>query len=150
MIPPSSYRARLLLARARLLLGGLTRLKSAPICEKSFSLFFILWGGFLLLDHLFNLSHHGLFYGYLESYLPSWLWGNGFVLLGVARLAAFYLRSKFWRCNLALVTFILLTLISSVALYTRLWAATAPLALFATYISFWCYRSTLRDVNLGL
>lgn len=124
--------------------------KPIPFCERSFSLFFLVWGLSLLLDYQFGLGTKGIFQGKLETYLPSCVWGNGFALIGFGRLIAFYLHSSSWRVRFAFVHFIVLLIIASIAIYSRLWATTAPLSLFIAYISFWCYRATKRDVELGL
>lgn len=118
-------------------------------CEKTFGKFFFLWGLILILDYLFLDSNHGIFYGHLERYMPGWGWGTLFLFIGTAKWAAHRLRSRRCRVLCSAITFILLLIIASIAIFTGLWGATAPLALFAAYISFWCHRSMLRDTHVA-
>lgn len=121
-----------------------------PFCERYFGGFFVIWGIVLIADHFSELATKGIFYGTLEDYLPGWLWGLILLSIGLCRGVAFVCNSAKWRLRLSMLTFIIMVVIASIAIYTRLWAATAPLSIFIALISFWCHKALIRDVNLGL
>lgn len=117
-------------------------------CERYFGVFFLLWGLVLILAPSAPLVVQGLFFSYLEKYMSSRYWGVLLAAIGILRFVSFRLRSIRWRLNLSFISFVLLSIIAAIATYTRLWAATAPLAWFVVYVSFWCHRSLLRDLRV--
>lgn len=119
-------------------------------CERSFGVFFFIWGWILILDSFISASHTGVFYGYLERHFPGWVWGLIMIIIGTCRWIAHRTNSTRWRLRLSFATFVLLSIISSVALLAQLWVVTAPLCLFITYISYWCHGAIVRDVRIGL
>lgn len=125
-------------------------IKAVPFCERSFSFFFLVWGLFLIIDHNFGLGVQSILHNRLERYLPSWIWGTGLLVLGFGRFFAFYSKSCKSRVILSLVSFIFLSIVAAISIYSRLWATTAPFSVFIAYISFWCYRALLRDIHLEL
>lgn len=126
------------------------RRSSMFFCERAFGGFFVLWGLALIADRFANVSLRGLFYGSLENYMPGWCWGVLLLTLGLSRWWAFHAQSRRWRVRLSGTTFVVMVAIASVAVWTGLWAATAPLAAFAAYVAFWCHTAMLRDLRLGL
>lgn len=121
-----------------------------PFCERSFGLFFALWGLVLFLEGLLSHTTQGLFFGRLEHYMPSWAWGSVLSAIGVARYFAFRYKSACWRRRLSTLTLIVLVTIAAIAIATGLWAATAPLAVFVASVAYWCHIALLRDMRLGL
>lgn len=116
-------------------------------CERSFGVFFLLWGLVLVLSPSAPLMRQGIFLSHLEQYMSSRYWGLLLIIIGVLRFVAFRLDSLRWRLNFSFVSFVLLSIIATIATYTRLWAATAPISWFVVYVSFWCHRSLLRDLR---
>lgn len=122
----------------------------APFCERYFGIFFVVWGLILILDHFLSIAAYGLFLGRLESYFPGWTWGVILLAIGMGRYVAFKLHCNSWRVLLSGATLVVLTVIASVAVFTRLWAATAPLSVFVAAISYWSHKALLRDLRYGL
>lgn len=119
-------------------------------CERSFGVFLLLWGTLLLIDNLVTVARLGLFYGQMQSYMPSWAWGALMIGLAISRFLAFKSQSAAWRVRLSAATFVLMVVIASISAWTGLWGATAPLAGFVAYVAFWCHSALLRDLRLGL
>lgn len=119
-------------------------------CERSFGVFLFVWGVFLILDSWLSASHVGLFYGRMQEYMPSWAWGTVMIAISLARFIAFRAESARYRVGLSVVTLVLMVVIASIAVWSGLWGATAPLAGFVAYIAYWCHTALLRDLRLGL
>lgn len=120
-----------------------------PFCERAFGLFFLLWGAILLIDSVFA-PIAGRFAGRLEHYAPTWLWGSVFVIIAVARWAAYRFSSNKWRVWLSFASCIMLVIVAATAFSAGLWSATTPLAGMLAYIAFWCHSALLRDIRYGL
>lgn len=117
-------------------------------CERSFGILFVLWGIILILGKSEVIPiREGVFFYYLQQYMPGRCWGGVLLTIGILRWFAFHFKSTRWRINLSLISLITLTIIAAIAVYTRLWSATAPLACFSVYISFWCHRSLSRNLR---
>lgn len=117
-------------------------------CERAFGILFVLWGIILVIGKGSILPiREGVFFFYLEQYMSGRCWGTLLLIIGVLRWVAFMYQSARWRINLSLISLIILTIIASIAMYTRLWSATAPLACFSVYVAFWCHLSLHRDLR---
>lgn len=116
-------------------------------CERAFSVFFLLWGSILILNSCQKIGQHGIFIGQLESYLPSWGWGTLIITLALGRTIAYYKQSRRARLLLSFLSFLVLTIVAAISIYSRLWSATAPLALFCAYFAYWCHKSLLQDLR---
>lgn len=117
-------------------------------CERSFGILFVLWGIVLIIGKGSILPiREGIFFSYLEQYMSGRCWGMILLIIGMSRWVAFRFQSAQWRINLSLVSLIFLTVIATIAIYTRLWSATAPLACFSVYVAFWCHRAMIRDLR---
>lgn len=119
-------------------------------CERAFGVWFLLWGLILIVDTATPIARRGLFFGHLETFLPSWTWGIIFIVIALGRWQAYRKRSRCWRVRLSAVTFVLLLVVAAMAATTGLFAATVPLTLFAAYVAWWCHQALLRDTRLGL
>lgn len=119
-------------------------------CERSFGIFFLLWGLVLVIDDLTGIHHVGEFYLHLRRYMPGWSWGALLMAIGLARFWAFRSNSRGWRIALSMVSCIVLVSIAALAFWAGRFIGTAPLAMFTAYIAFWCHAAMLRDVRLGL
>lgn len=80
--------------------------------------------------------------------MPGWAWGILLITIGLLRWLAHRKKSRWYRVALSGITFVILTIVAALAAYTGLWNATAPLAAFTAYISFWCHVAMLRDTHL--
>lgn len=118
--------------------------------ERTFGVFFLLWGLLLQLDTLIPLSPNGIFFFELKCYAPSWLWGSGMIAIGVGRYIAYRKHSARWRLTLSSATIIVLWLIAGVALWARLIGATFPLACFVALLAQGFHRMLAKDIQLGL
>lgn len=124
-------------------------LRLAPWCEQSFGTFLLAWGLLLQADH-FAAVPGGLFYGRLQTYAPGWAWGALMILLGLGRFAAYRWCANGVRLKLSQATLVLFWIIASIAVYSRLWGATAPLSCFVAVIASWCHGRLAREITLGL
>lgn len=124
-------------------------MRFAPFCEQAFGAFLVLWGLLLQVDYFAALST-GLFYGNLESYAPGWAWGLLMIALGLGRFVAYMWGPDRSRLALSQVTLVLFWIIASIAVYSRLWGATAPLSCFVAVMAQWCHGRLAREMALGL
>lgn len=116
--------------------------------ERAFGLFFLLWGLVLVLGKdTITPIREGMFLAYLEEYMSGRCWGTLLLIIGILRWVAFRYQSIRWRLNLSLISFVVVAVVAAISVYTRLWSATAPLALFVTYVAFWCHKSLVRDLR---
>lgn len=121
--------------------------------ERTFGLYFVLWGLLLQLDHLdhvFHLSPDGIFFFELECYAPGWLWGSAMLAIGIGRYFAHRANHAKWRMRLSSATIVVLSLIAGVSIWAGLIGATAPLACFAVFLAIGFHRMLAKDIALGL
>lgn len=116
-------------------------------CERSFGILFLIWGVILILDRIIITAQKGFLFAQLEAYMPGWCWGILLFSIGVGRWLAHRCHCSKWRIWLSLCTLIIMTIIATLAAWTGLWNATAPLAAFCAYVAWWCHRSLLRDIK---